>query len=155
MWCFCFLKMEWFNHICSDVLEPALTISWDLTVSIFSKCTSNVILVAWNWSCWKSLLLLFSCSVMSDSLRPHELQHTRLPCPSLSARVCSNSCPLSQWCHPTILSSVSLFSYCLQSFPASRSFPMNQLFTLGHQIIVALASVKHQLFQWIFTTDFL
>ena len=123
--------MEWFNHICSDVLEPVLTISQDLTVSIFSKCTSNVILVAWNWPCWKSLLLLFSCSVLSDSLRPHELQHTRLPCPSLSARVCSNSCPLSQWCHPTISSSVALFSYCPQSFPASGSF---QWISCLHQV---------------------
>ena len=65
-----------------------------------------------------SQLLLFSCQVMSDSLRPHELQHTRLPCPSLSPWVCSNSCPLSQWCHPTILSSITPFSSCPQSFPA-------------------------------------
>ena len=66
-----------------------------------------------------SLLLLLSHSVVSDSLWPHELQHTRLPCPSQSLRVCSNSCPLSQWCHPTILSFAVLFSSCLQSFLAS------------------------------------
>ena len=59
---------------------------------------------------------------MFNSLRPHGLQHARLPCPSLSPRVCSNSCPLSQWCHSTILSSVALFSSCPQSFPASRFF---------------------------------
>ena len=59
------------------------------------------------------LRLLFNCWVVSDSLQPHELQHTRLPCPSLSSRVCSNSCPLSQWCHLTISSTVSLFSSCL------------------------------------------
>ena len=70
------------------------------------------------------LMLLFSCWVMSDSSWPHGLQHTRLPCPSLSPRACSNSCPLSQWCHPTI-SSVIPFSSCLPSFPTSWSFPMN------------------------------
>ena len=70
------------------------------------------------------------------------LQHTRLPCPSLSPRACSNSCPLSQWCHPTILSSVVSFSSCLQSFPASGSFPMGQLFTSGGPSIGALASAS-------------
>ena len=66
--------------------------------------------------------LLFSDSVVSESLRPHGLQHTRLPCPSLSPRACSNSCPLRRWCHPTISSSVVPFSSCPQSFPASGSF---------------------------------
>ena len=65
----------------------------------------------------------FSHSVMSDSLQHHGLQHSRLPCPSPSPRVCSNSCPLSQWCHPTISSSVIPFSSCPQSFLASGSFP--------------------------------
>ena len=75
---------------------------------------------------------LFSRSVVSDSLWPHGLQHTRLPCPSsLSPGACSNSCPLSRWCHPTILSSVVPFSSCLQSFPASGSFPMSWLFASG------------------------
>ena len=64
----------------------------------------------------------FNCSVMSDSLWPHGLQHTRPPCPSPAPRACSNSCPLSQWCHPTISSSVVPFSSCLQSFPASGSY---------------------------------
>ena len=68
-------------------------------------------------------LLLFSCSVMSNSLWTHELQHAKLPCPSLSPGVCSNWCPLSQWCHPTVSSFVALFSSsCLQSFPASGNF---------------------------------
>ena len=62
---------------------------------------------------------------MSDSLWPHGLQHARLPCPS-TPRACSNSCPLSPWCHPTVSSSVIPFSSCLQSFPASGSFPMSQ-----------------------------
>ena len=65
------------------------------------------------------MLLLFSCSVVSDSLQPHELQHTRLPSPSLSPRACSNSCPLSRLCHPTISASVVSFSSCLQFFPAT------------------------------------
>ena len=77
---------------------------------------------------FKLLLLLFSCSVMSDSLQSHGLQHARLPCPSLSLRVCSNSCSLNWWCHRTISSSVTPFSSCLQSFPASGSFPMSQYF---------------------------
>ena len=67
-------------------------------------------------------------SVVSESLRPHGLQHTRSPCPSPTLRACSNSCPWSQWCHPTISSSVIPFSSCLQSFPATRSSPMNPFF---------------------------
>ena len=73
----------------------------------------------------------FSCSVMSDSLRLHEPQHTRLPCPSPTPGVHPNPCPLSRWCHPTISSFVVPFSSCPQSFPASGSFQMSQLFTLG------------------------
>ena len=88
------------------------------------------------------LLLLFSCSVMSDPLRPHGLQHGRLPCPSLSPGICSNSCPLSRWCNPTISSSVVPFSFCPQSFPASGSFPMNRFFTSGGQNIGVLASTS-------------
>ena len=83
-------------------------------------------------------LLLFSLLAVSDSLWPHELQHARLPCPS-SPRVCSNSCPLSWWCHPTISSFVVPFS-CPQSFIASRSFPMTQLFESGGQRIGVSAS---------------
>ena len=84
-------------------------------------------------------MVVFSRSVMSDSLRLHRLQHARLPCPSQSPGVCSNSCSLSQWCHPTISSSVISFSSCLQSFPASGSFTVSQLFTSGGQKIVASA----------------
>ena len=73
----------------------------------------------------------FSHSVMSDSLWPHGLQHARPPCPSPTPRDYSNSCPLSRWCHPTISSSVVPFSSCLQSFPASGSFQMSQLFPSG------------------------
>ena len=74
-------------------------------------------------------LVQFSCSVMSNSLQPHGPQHTRPPCPSPTPGVYSNSCPLSQWCHSTISSSITTFSSHLQSFPASGSFQMSQLFT--------------------------
>ena len=80
--------------------------------------------------------------VVFDPLQIHELQHTRFPCPSLSPRACSNSCPSSQWCHPTISSSVVPFSSCLQSFPASGSFPMSQLFTSCGQSIAASGSAS-------------
>ena len=77
----------------------------------------------------------FSCSVVSESLPPHGLQHARLPCPSPTPAVYSNSCPLSRWCHPTISSSAVPFSSCLQSFPASGSFPMSQFL---HQVAKVL-----------------
>ena len=85
----------------------------------------------------------FSRSVVSDSLRPHELQHARPPCPSPTPRVHSNSRPLSQWCHPAISSSVAPFSSCPQCLPGSESFPMSQLLASGGQSIgvSALASV--------------
>ena len=83
----------------------------------------------------------FSRSVVSDSLQPHESQHTRPPCPS-TPRVYSNSCTLSQWCHPTISSSVVPFSSCPQSLPASGSFPMSQLFSWGSQSTGVSASTS-------------
>ena len=84
----------------------------------------------------------FSHSFVSDSLQPHWLQHTRLPCPSPTPRVYSNSCPLSPWCHPIISSSVVPFFSCLQSFPASGSFLMSWLFASGGQGIGASASAS-------------
>ena len=90
---------------------------------------------------------------MSNSFWPHGLQHIRLLCPSLSPRVCSTSCPLSQWCYLTISSSAAPFSGYLQSFSASGSFLMSQLFTLGGQSIGASASTS--VLQWIFRVDFL
>ena len=92
---------------------------------------------------WFSLSVLqFSSSVVSNSLHPHELQHARPPCPSLTPRVHSNSRLSSQWCHPAISSSVTHFSFCPQSLPASESFPMSQLFAWGGQStgVSALAS---------------
>ena len=94
--------------------------------------------------CQRSYLRIevqFSCSVVSDSLRRHGLQHVRFPCQSPTPGACSNLCPLSWWCHPTISSSVIFFSSCLQSLPASGSFPMNQFFASGGQSIGASSSV--------------
>ena len=88
---------------------------------------------------------------MSDSLWPHGLQHARLPCPSPTPGACSNSCPLNRWCHPTISSSVVPFSSCLQSFPASGSFPTSQFFESGSQSIRASASISLQMFLFFFS----
>ena len=86
------------------------------------------------------------------TLWSHGLQHARLPSPSPIPRVCSNSCPLNQWCPPTISSSVIAFFFCLQSFPASGSF----LTSMSHQVAKVLEfQLQHQSFQWIFMTDFL
>ena len=87
-------------------------------------------------------LVQFNRSLASDSLRPHGLQHARLPCPSPTLGACSDSCPSSWWCHPTILSSVISFSSCTQSFPASGSFPVSQFFTSGGQSVGASASAS-------------
>ena len=101
-----------------------------------------------GWELWgrfkkeQTYVLLLSCSVETDSLRPHGLQHARRPCPSVSPRACSNSCTLSQWCHPTTSSSVVPFSSCLQSFPASGSFLMSQFLTSGGQSTGASASAS-------------
>ena len=94
-----------------------------------------------------------SLSVVSDSLRPHELQHTRPPCPSPTPWAYSNSCPLSQWCHPTISSSVVPFSSHLQYFPASGSFQMSQFFESGGQSIGVSDSKLS--FQWMLRTNLL
>ena len=94
-----------------------------------------------------------SCSVVSNSLRPHESQHTRPPCPSPTPGVYPNSCPLSQWCHPAISSSVVPFSSCPQSLPASGSFLMSQFFLSGGKELEF--QLQHQSFQWISRTDFL
>ena len=96
--------------------------------------SSTVILVC--------LSVLFSHSVVSGSLRPHGLQHARLPYPWLTPGACSNSCPLSWWCHPTISSFVLPFSSCLQSFPASGSFQMSQFLASGFQSIGVSASAS-------------
>ena len=84
----------------------------------------------------------FSHSVLSNSLQPYGLQHAKLPCPSPTPRICSNSCPLSRWCHPTTSTSIVPFSSCLQSLPASGSFPVSWLFSSGGQSIGVSASAS-------------
>ena len=114
------------------------------------RVESEALLPQGNW--WNRSLDQFSSVPLSDwltvsqspvwTLQPHGLQHTRPPYPSPSARACSNSCPLSRWCHPTISSSVIPFSSCLQSFPASGSFPVSQFFASGGQSIGVSASTS-------------
>ena len=119
--------------------HPVFFTSWTLLgLTIGRGCGSDGCQYSPSWL----PLLLFSGSVMSNSLGPHELQHSRLLCPSPSPRACSNSSPLSQWHHPTILFPVFPFSSCLQSSPASRSFLMSQLFTSGDQSIGTSASAS-------------
>ena len=117
---------------------------WNDTLKYFSNCDIRVSLLTTkssigpnNYHNFKAVMSInqFCHSVMPDSLRPHELQHTRPPCPSPSPRVYSNSCPLSWWCHPAISSSVVPFSSRLQSFPASGSFQMSQFFASSGQSI--------------------
>ena len=112
------------------------------TTVYLSICQLKDILVASKfWQLWLSSVQ-FSHSVVSDSLWPHEPQHARSPCPSPTPGVHPSPCPLSQWCHPTISSSVVPFSSHLKSFPASGSFPMSQLFVSGGQSIGVSASTS-------------
>ena len=116
------------------------------------KCVS-FITVSLRSNIFLSCSVQFSHSAMFNSLQPHGLQHTRLPCPSATPGAYSNSYPLSRWCHPTISSSSPFHPACLQSCPTSRFFPMSQFFTSGGQSIGVSASASS--FQWIFRTDFL
>ena len=115
-------------------------------MSIFSFCLHHTPFRSWGiYLCFtmsSHSSVQFSCSVVSDSLQPHGLKHSRLPCPSPTPGAYSNSCPSSQGCHLTISSSVVPFSSRLQSFPASGSFPMSQFFTSGGQSIGASASAS-------------
>ena len=114
-------------------------------MQLFCWVCTNLFLIFVTFSLYirsSQLLLLFNHSVVSDSLRPHGLHHTRLPCPSPSPRACSNSCPSSWWCHLIISSSAAPFSSCLQSFPASGFFSMSQLFSSGVQSIGVSASAS-------------
>ena len=129
--------------IWSLVPLPFLKPAWTSGSSQFTYCSS----LAWRiWAllCYHVFSWVHFChSAMSNSLRPHEPQHSRHPCPSPIPRVYLNSCPLSRWCHPAISSSVIPFSSHLQSFPAWGSFPMSQFFTSDGQStgVSALASV--------------
>ena len=125
-----FLSISFFTkklvNVCEDMSVSKVVDGKITREDITSKCVSPK-------------RTMFSSQVVSNSL--HGLQHARLPCLSVSPRVYSNSCPLSQWCHPTISSSVIPFSCCPEYFPASGSFPMSQLFESGHQNTRASASV--------------
>ena len=122
-------QCPWFHHThlhhalsCSEIFAMAY-------LSFFSFKWSSFCFMCLTENFLSSRSVQFSCLVMSDSLRPHESQHARHPCPSPTPRVYRNSRPLSQWCHPIISSSVIPFSSCPQTFPASGSFQMNQLFS--------------------------
>ena len=118
----------------------------DMTLFSHKKGNLDIILyyLSIKYGRWDLLIVFssvqFRCTVMSNSLRPHGLQYARLPCPSTIPGACSNLCPLSWRCHPTISSSVVPFSSCLQSFPASGSFPMSQFFASVGQSIGVSAS---------------
>ena len=137
----------------SEVAQSCPTLSDPTDCTLPGSCVHGILqarVLEWGAIAFSNICtinsLLFSQSVshsvVSDSLQPHGLQHARLPCSSPSPRVCSNSCPSSRWCHPNISSSVVPFSPCLQSFPASGPFPMNQFFASGGQSIGASASAS-------------
>ena len=127
--------MIWFHIICLSFFFWLTSLKWQsLGLSILLQMALYRSFYSW--------VMLFSHSVGSDSFWPHGLQHNRLPCPSPSPGACSNSCSLSQWCHPTISSSVIPFSSCLLSFSASGSFLMSQFFGLDGQSIVASVSAS-------------
>ena len=132
------LFMQWLGVPLSGMLQKGLC-SW---VNLMTASIPFATKILW-FPVHSVSSVQFSRSVISDFVRPHGLQHTRLPCPSPTPRAWSNSCPLSRWCHPAISSSVIPFSFCLQSFPVSGSFPMCQFFQSGGQSIgaSALASV--------------
>ena len=122
------------------VLCHPLLLLLSILISILLLLPSTLIFV--SFLCLSVSSVQLSRSVVSDSLRPHESQHTRPPCPSPIPGVYSNPCPSSWWCHPAISSSVVPFSSCPQSFPASGSFPMSQLFTWGGQSTGVSASAS-------------
>ena len=127
-----------YSHMNSDIyiLQNKLFVSRTIVLSAVSFRNIAHYITEWG------RLSQFSCSVMSNSLRPHRLRHARLPCPLPTPRACSDSGPLSQWCHPPISSSVIPFSSCPQSFPASGSFQINQFFSSGGKSIGVSASAS-------------
>ena len=117
--------------------KPSIIYAVDLPSYLLSPLLCSITPTTHTFIC-----LQFSCSVMSNFLQPHGLQHARTPCPSPTPGACSNSCPSNQQCHPAVSSSVVPFSSCLQFFPASGSFSVNQLFTSGGQSIGVSASAS-------------
>ena len=131
------LLISWLQSPSAVILEPKKIKS--LTVTLGLDWIGSYFYLSTVWMSG-FIGVQFSHSVVSDSLRPHEPQHARLPCPSPTPGVYLNPCPLSRWCHPTISSSVVPFSSCPRSFPASGSFQMSQLFPSGGQSIGVSAS---------------
>ena len=132
------IGLGWFLYSsCVHVHLLSVSLLFFIWMSVTMGALKDSRLKGWGCCCY---------SVVSDSLWPYELQHSRFPCPSLSPWVCWNSCPLSQWCHPTISSSVVPFSSCLQSFPASGSFLVSQFFSSGGQSIGASAFLSKKYF---------
>ena len=135
------LKRNWINN---EKRYVYVYVYWAILI-VISHFINILLLFAFFWKSNQAsfffcsvLLICWCCSVTQSclsTLQPHGLSHARLSCPSLSPLVCSNSCPWSRWCHPTILFSVAHFSSYSQSFPASGSFPMSWLFTSGGQSI--------------------
>jgi len=121
----------YFTYSKADIILVSSSMSFDICIDSYTTMTIRIL----NSS-------QFSCSVMSDSLRLHALQHARLPCPSPTPGACPNSCLSSWWCHPTISSSVIPFSSRLQSFPASGSFQRSQFFASGGHSIGVSASAS-------------
>ena len=142
------LLKQFNTHTCVFIRKPKKIVAYYAFSSPSLLLLKNYILEIISYTCIErfycvngALLIsvLFSRSVVSNSLRPHEPQHARPPCPSPTPGVYPNSCPLSQWCHLAISSSVIPFSSCLQSFPTSGSFQMSQLFSSGGQNIGSLS----------------
>ena len=137
-WSFSF-SISPFNE-CSELIS--FRIDWFDLLAVQGTLKSLLQHHSWKASIlWHSAFFMVQLSQSDMTWQSHGLQYAKLPCPSPSPRVCPSSCPLHQWCHPTISPSVTLFSFCLQSFPATRSFPMSQLFASGGQSTGASAPV--------------
>ena len=130
-------------HACLDLLNVLVfPYSSNTCMCVKSLQSCSTLCALWTAACQSPLSVQFTHSVVSESLRPHESQHARPPCPSPTPGVHSDSRPLSQWCHPAVSPSVVPFSSCPQSLPVSKSFPMSQLFVWGGQSTGVLASAS-------------